>query len=396
MPINAYPTAWARHDAVRAAAARWLKQGFVAAEQRAAINEAHAVDYYRPNIFLRIGLFIFTCIGAAAAAGTVALFTEPLHSVAAILLVCGLGALGVLELLIHSSRHYHSGVDTALLYTALLSFAGLLGYEYFDSHGGASFESFVWGNGASGFWLLLALLLLFGAATLRYADRLVAALTYFAYLAIVARLLLHLPAGQLLLPFTLMLASMAAYFFSEKARQRADVYYYEVVLDVIKFLALISFYLAGNYLIVREGNAALTNFPVSVQIPLAPLFCFFTVVVPLAYIYFGLRQANRMLLLVGLGVVCFSIYTYRFYHSLLPPEIAAGLAGLVLIAGAAAALRYLHTPKHGLTAAADDDEPHFNLESLIVAQTATAPAAHTPGFEFGGGQSGGGGATGQF
>ncbi len=396
MPINAYPTTWARHDAVRAAAARWLKQGFVAAGQRAAINEAHAVDYYRPNIFLRIGLFIFTCIGAAAAAGTVALFTESLHSVAAILLVCGFGALGVLELLIHNSRHYHSGVDTALLYTALLSFAGLLGYKYFNSHGGASFESLVFGGDAGGFWLLLALLLMFGTATLRYADRLVAALTYLIYLALVARLLLHLPAGKLLLPFALMLASTAGYSFSERARQRADVYYYEAALNVIKLLALISFYLAGNYLIVREGNAALANLPVSVQIPLAPLFCLFTVVVPLAYIYFGLRQANRMMLLVGLGVVGFSIYTYRFYRSLLPPEIAAVLAGLVLITGAAAALRYLYTPKHGLTAAADDDEPHFNLESLIVAQTATAPPAQAPGFEFGGGQSGGGGATGQF
>jgi hypothetical protein len=396
MPINAYPTAWARHDAVRAAATRWLKQGFIAPEQRAAISEAYTVDYYRPNIFLRIGLFIFTYIGAAAAAGTVALFTEPLHSIAAILLLCGIGALGILELLIRSSRHYHSGVDTALLYTALLSFAGLLCYGYFESHSGASFESLVFGSSASGFGLLLALLLLFGAATLRYADRLVAALAYLTYLAIVARVLLHLPAGQLLLPFALMLASMVAYSFSERARQRADVYYYEAALNVIKLLALISFYLAGNYLIVREGNAGLANLRVSVQIPLAPLFYLFTVAIPLAYIYFGLRQANRMMLLVGLGVVGFSIYTYRFYRSLLPPEIAAVLAGLVLITGAAAALRYLHTPKHGLTAAADDDEPHFNLESLIVAQTATTPAAQAPGFEFGGGQSGGGGATGQF
>jgi hypothetical protein len=59
-----------------------------------------------------------------------------------------------------------------------------------------------------------------------------------------------------------------------------------------------------------------------------------------------------------------------------------------------AALRYLRTPRHGLTAAPDDEAtPHFNLESLIVAQTAHVPAAPEAGFQFGGGHSGGGGAN---
>jgi hypothetical protein len=395
MPINAYPAAWARHDAVRAATTRWLKQELITPEQRAAIDAAHPVDYYQPNIFLRVGLFIFVCIGALAAAGSVALVTE-LKSPAAIAIVCGLGAMVVLEMSIHRFRHYRSGLDNAALYTALLCVIGLVLYCYFESDYNTQPEDLFFGQAASGTFLLLLILGVLTAATLRYADRLVAACSYLTYLALVANLLLHISPRPLLLPFGIMLASGAAYILQAKARRRPGFYYYEAALNVIKLLALLTFYLGGNYLIVREGNAALANLPVSTQIPFAPLFYLFTVGVPLAYIYFGLRRANRMMLLVGLAVVCFSIYTYRFYRSLLPPEIAALIAGILLIGLAAWALHYLRTPRHGLTAVAEDDEPHFNLESLIVAQTAHAPAPQAPGFAFGGGSSGGGGANGQF
>lgn len=395
MPIKAYSAVWARHDAVRAAAARWVKQNLITPAQRTAIDAAHPVDYYRPNIFLRIGLFIFTCIGAMAVSGTVALATE-FDSPIAVAAVYATGALAVLELAIRNSRHYHSGLDNAALYTALLAIIGLIFYLYFESDYRTQPEDLFFGQTLGGTLLLVLILAVLAAATLRYADRLVTACAYFAYLALTVNLLLHLPPGRLLLPFGIMLASGAAYILQDKARQRDDFFYYERVLNVIKLLALVTFYLGGNYLIVREGNAALLNLPVSMQIPFAPVFYLFTVAVPLAYIYYGLRQANRMMLLVGLAVVCFSIYTYRFYRSLLPPEIAAIIAGILLIGLAAWALHYLRTAKHGLTAVAEDDEPHFNLESLIVAQTAHAPEPQAPGFEFGGGSSGGGGANGQF
>jgi hypothetical protein len=157
-------------------------------------------------------------------------------------------------------------------------------------------------------------------------------------------------------------------------------------------------YAAGNYLVVREGNAELLGGgSPSQQIPLAPLFYAFTAGIPLLYIVLSLRRHDRLLLTMGLLTLAFSTYTLRYYRSLLPPEIAATLGGAVLLLGALAALRYLLTPRHGLTAAADKDAtPQFNLESLVVAQTAHVPAAPEVGVQFGGGQSGGGGAEGTF
>jgi hypothetical protein len=395
MATKAYNPAWARHAAVRKAATRWHKQGFITPAQLAAIEAAHPLGYYRPNIFLRIGLFIFTSLGVMAAAGFVGMISE--FNLIGICLVCGVGGLALLEAAIKNPpRHYHSGFDNALLYAVLLSWVTLIGYIYSEVVPSTLTHDFSFTSPVFSL-LLLPLLALFGAAVRRYADRLVAALAYLAYLALVANLLLQFSLGRVLLPFAVMLASGAAYLWFRQLNRRADFLYYQPALNVLKTLALVTFYLGGNYLIVREGNAALNNLPESIQIPFAPLFYFSTVAIPLTYVVLGLRRHNRLMLLIGLIVVGFSIYTYRHYRSLLPPEIAATLAGAVLIVFAAWALRYLRTSRHGLTAAADDaDKPHFNLESLVVAETAEVAAPEPAGFDFGGGASGGGGATGRF
>ena len=64
---------------------------------------------------------------------------------------------------------------------------------------------------------------------------------------------------------------------------------------------------------------------------------------------------------------------------------------------AGALLRTLRPARFGLTSLPDDEPRYFNLENLIQAQTAHALSAPATGsFEFGGRQSGGGGATGPF
>ena len=106
---------------------------------------------------------------------------------------------------------------------------------------------------------------------------------------------------------------------------------------------------------------------------------------------------------MGCGRYCyllalaFSIFTLRYYRSLLPPEIAAVMVGAVLMVTVGALLRALRPARFGLTSLPDNEPRHFNLKKRIQAQTAHAPSAPATGsFEFEGGQSDGGGATGQF
>lgn len=400
MQLKAYDPTWAWHLLLRAQADRWQRRELLSAAQHAAIVAAYPLDYYRPAWPLRVALFFFTWLAISMGCG----FAYPLFDLASdggfplmvlIAAFCG-GCFLVLELSIRSKKLFRAGVDNAMLYAALLAGVGLIFYVFTNgaptAGADASLFAAFWPIGALLFTLALLL-----AAVVRYADAVVLVVAFVVFLALVAfvALFVHAAVGRAGLPFLLMLAAAAVYKLQQRFAARPDAYYYHSCLSTAKALALVFFYLAGNYFIVREGNAQLGNFA-SQQIPLAPLFYVLTAIIPLAYVVWGLRRHDRLLLLIGLLGLAFSLFTLRYYRSLLPPEIAATLGGAVLVAVAGATLRYLRPARHGLTSLPDDEPQHFNLESLVVAQTASVPGAPTPGFAFGGGQSGGGGATGQF
>ena len=387
MSTKAYPAAWADDEATRTAADRWQRRGLLTPAQQAAIDAAHPVGYYRPHNWIRLLLLIATLFGAASGLGFLLLATEFKCSSGVYAALVALAAIALLEVIVKRSQHYRSGVDNALLYIAVVAW-GCLVYELTDNAFSLSFISIT--------WLLLVLAVLL-AALVRYADPVVAAACFIAALWLAALILMHSKLGRLLLPFGLMAIVGALLLALRQLPARADYYYYRSAGLVLRALGLAGLYLAGNYLLVREGHAALlTSGGPSGQVALAPLFYLLTAGIPLVYIGLGLRRHDRLLLTVGLLTLAFSLFTLRYYRSLLPPEIAATLGGLLLLLGALAALRYLRTPRHGLTAEADESTPpQFNLESMVVAQTVHV-AAPEAGYEFGGGQSGGGGAEGSY
>ncbi|MBG8553291.1 hypothetical protein [Hymenobacter guriensis] len=395
MSLKAYNPAWAYQEAMQQAAARWHRRGLLTAEQHQAIRARYPLEFYRPGLFLRIGLFLFTCIGVAGAAGFLALILSDVVSssfLKVLAFLCAAGSLAVLEMSIRGSRIYHAGADNALLYCCLGWVTVLFTGVVYDVIPVASRHYESLGNP----YLQLALgplFVVFLVATIRYADRLVAAATYLLLLLLVVNAALQVPYGQALLPFVLMLVAVGAYWLVRQLHKRPDYLYYRSCLTLLEVLVLLTFYAAGNYYVVREANAMLSGAFTSTQIPLAPVFYALTAGIPLYYIVTGLRRPSRIWLLTGLLTAVCSVATLRYYRSLLPPEIAAVLAGVVLLAVAAWAARYLRPERHGLTSLPDDEQPpHFNLESLVVAQTAVVPQAPQPGFEFGGGQFGGGGA----
>ena len=387
MSFYAYPPAWAQGDALRAAARRWQRRGLLTPAQQAAIEAAHSAPYFHPNNWIRVILFGATCLGASAGLGFLVLVTNAKLSSLAYSLLAVLATVGALEWLLKASRHYRSGVDNALLYGALLAWGGainLIGERYLS-------HSLVW----LGLLLLLMALL---AALVRYADSVVAIFAFGTGLALLIYMLLQVSLGVLVLPFAVVSAAAGLHVWLRRLSARADYAYYANSLLTLRTLCLLTIYLAGNYFVMREGFGLLQDERgVSKQIPLAPLFYVLTVVTPLVYVGLGLRRHDRLLLNLGLLAGAFSLFTLRYYYALLPPAVAATLGGAVLLAGALAALRYLRTPRHGLTTEADADAvPHLNLETFIVAQTAHAPTAPEVGLQFGGGHAGGGGAGGRF
>lgn len=393
--LYAYNPAWPHHEAIQAQATRWYKRQLLTAEQLAAVQAAYPLDFYRPHLFLRIGLFVFTVLGALAGVGMVGMMTN-FDFLGTLITTLIIGAW-MLEAVIRSKRLYHSGADNALLYLELLGLGALIVYLVYEQ---SSAHDPALGTPRLTVALLLTLSVLL-LATLRYADRLVATAAYLNALLLLANVLLMLPYGTRLLPFAAAAASAGAFaWFTQQLGQPARPYHHRC-LELLRGVALATAYLALNYWVVREGNAALLPGYVaeSPQVPLAPLFYLCTAGIPLFYLAQGLRRPDRTWLWLGLLTAAFSVFTLRYYRSVLPAPWAATLAGALLAAVAVWATRYLRRSRHGLTSAPDEaEDPQFNLESLIVAQTAqSAPAADVAaGVQFGGGHSGGGGATGTY
>jgi len=356
-------------------------------EEYSRIRIAYPFHFYIPNAFIRLGIFVLTVIAAACALGLFLLMGlgSGDRSIGTMLIVLGVISYGLLELFIHAHKVYQAGVDDALLWIA--SALVVTGINFTTDHLSPPLESFI-------------ILVLAVAGTLRYADRLMALAAYGALLSFIFyRLAEWGVVARAILPFVVLALSAGGYFLFTRLAAKESLRHYHPCILLLRVATLVTFYLAGNYYIIREVNASLSGGQGPVA--LGWLWWLLTAAVPVFYIVKGLQKKDPLFLWTGLGLVAATIFTVRYYYHVLPAEWAMILGGTVLIAGAYGAIRYLKTPKYGFTAELSDD-PHLladlHVEGIILAESFTAVAAQPadPGVSFGGGTTGGGGAGGQY
>jgi hypothetical protein len=474
--MKAYNPDWLDALEIKKMAGQWRKRGWIPEDQYEKINQGHPAPFYTPNVFVRIGLFLFTCFLTLCAVGLASLvFSSVLDSgqeVAAgvLSILYGGGTLMALEYFISTKHHYRSGIDDALLYFTLILFIG----------GISLIVSAIFKEDPIGYFILAFPFLLF--AGIRYADRLVAVLTCSCLLGIAGIFCIQYSWGRLLVPFVIMLLSGLLYYYTYAQRNRAERRYWAKCFLVLEFLLLLTFYLSGNYWVVREGNAVLneagtyrefvnpeidslekrrnqidneithlreeneayrndtlnltenqlraadndakieelylqmSNLYDQISairsaekerieaegVPFAWLFYGFTFLIPLLYLIFALRRRDRVMLWAGMLTAVLAVFSYKYYHHVLPTETAVTLAGALLLALAYLSIRLLKQPgaaaRYGLTYLNEEEvskEGPLNAEALLVSEGlghSVQQPQPEPGFEFGGGDFGGGGA----
>lgn len=374
---KAYNEHWVENLYMQRRAAEWAGKNLLTTDQQAMVKTAFPEGFYRPGIFVKIGLFCFAVVACAFFVGFVSLFVYDTGSeltFSTLSLVCCVCFLFMLEFLIKDRKLFHSGVDNALLYAAVS--AALVPVFLLFEHAP------LWAH------CLIALAIII-PATLRYADLLGPVAIFALIFLLLGNVLMNFPLGKALLPFAIMITSGAIYWI---VRTNRDVYYREC-RQILEVLSLATFYLGGNYLVVREANAVISglNTAVAPQIAFAPLFYFFTLVIPVGYVVVGARKANRILFVVGLLAFAFSIYSYAHYFSTLTASQELVLAGALMIAASVSLIKYLHSPKHGISDEQDRKNSYANLEAIVAAQQLGVQPGDR-GLEFGGGEFGGGGA----
>ncbi len=382
----AYNIEWLDALLTQDAARDWHQKGLLSDEKWQAVQDQHKADFYSPNVFVRIGLAIFCFILLLAAAGIIGMVVEP-NSETGFALYCLLwGAVCFLVLerwAIQSARHRASGIDDVLLYSGIGAIVGGL-ILLFD--------------GPEPLICCLMALPFLTLGSIRYADRLAAAATFVCSLLIVLLVVKEVPRLALyLLPFAGMAFSAATCFFAQQGQSRWAWRHWHGPLGVVELLALVTFYASGNYWVVQQAGAALFELE---QVPIGWFFWAFTFLVPVAYIVWGLRRKNRVLLDIGLGCVAAAVFSFRYYHHVMPLAWAAVIGGAVLFAVAYFAIRYLR--KNATTYTYEEDSETSLLQEIeqrLVEQGIggqNAPATAIKRESFGGGQFGGGGSGGEF
>ena len=383
MQLKAYNETWLRNQVIQEQAQYWHRKQLLTPEQLAQVASVFPNGHYRPNIWIRVGLFFFTSIAASFALGLTSVFTFAIFSDSFgggfISLAYGAMFYAAALFLIREKKLYHSGVDNALVY-------GALGWTF----GGFGLML----TNADTFNILLfsyiVLVLLVVVAT-RHADWLLTLGATLCVFWILNYQLAQFSVGKLLLPFANMLLAAGLYALKKRYFEQDRYFYWAGCLTIVEVVALVLFYVGGNYGVVREGNALLNGNP-SGQIAFAWLFYAFTALIPLLYLGMGLRYKDRKLIVLGILGIAISVGTYKYYFGFLPPEVSITLAGALLIVVAWACIRYLSPTRHGYTHEQDRADEGFDAEAMIIAQTLGKTLPTDQGLKFGGGDFGGGGA----
>lgn len=383
---HAYNNTWLHNLQLVKEVQRWQKPALITAEQLTAIRAAYPCGFYHPNFMIRLLLFLASLIGLGGVTGLLVLMLEP-NSESTVAILCtvyGVVSFAVLDrMLINGGKHYKSGVTEALLYHAAgYTMGGLMTFVDFNEH-----------------LSLIFFLAISAAVAYRYLD-LVATVCAIGALAFLVFYEMYEAGGMLqhVIPIAMMLLFAPLYFLFTHVRAQSTAYPWRHVLVLAEALCLLLVYAAGNYLVVRELSVNMMNLDLvdGSDIPLAWLFYLLTVAIPFAYLYFGIRNKNMVLLRVSLVALAFSVFTFKYYFSLGHHEITFTVSGALLLGVAVALLRYLKTPRHGYTREniLSEKWADMHVEALLVSQTmgGNKPALDGPD-RGGGGAFGGGGST---
>jgi hypothetical protein len=372
--------------AVTKEAKRWRKQELIEEAQLETIRQAYTSPFYHPNLVIRILLFVAALFALSGVSGLLALiFAEAERFNPYGCVIYGIASFYFLEkVFIGNSHHFKSGVTEAMIYHAC----------------GFIIGGSIWISDLNTHFTLFVCFVVFSFAAVRYLDLVTTFLATLSFAGILFYVCYD--AGGImrqLIPFVFIVAFGVVYRVIKKVE---TLKFWSLNLAMVEAISLLFIYAAGNYLVVRELSISLMDLYLEEgeNIPFAFLFYALTVIIPFAYLYFGIKNKNVVLLRVSLIVIAFSVFTFKYYYSLGHPEITLTLAGAILLGTTLMLFNYLKTIRHGFTRENHLAEKwgDLNLQAFIGSQTVggnQAMAGHRA--ETGGGGSfGGGGSTDSF
>lgn len=204
------------------------------------------------------------------------------------------------------------------------------------------------------------------------------------------------------LPFIGLLLAILAYFLVISLAKKPKLYAYFKTFETLKIVSLFLGYLSMNYYVVRELTQSLMEIEVTnnSDIPFAVVFYVFTFLIPLFYLFFGIRWRDKMVLYLGILTLFLGFSSIRYYYHFFPIEYVMVVSGILLFGMAYLIIQKLKNKTVGVTFQPDRDADNsifFNAQAVMTLANASTPTpTHSSSMEFGGGGFSGGGAGEKF
>lgn len=387
-----YNKQWLLNLEIQTLLKKALRNGDISQDELKKAEEKYPVGFYSPNVFVRAGLCLLTLVVISFSFGLLLLMANSLKIFDSALgmLFIGIIIYLILEHFVRRLHHYRSGVDDALMWVS----AGLILYSciiFLDNN--------LSGMHHSELIISVCVLILSTFYTLRFSDMLMTAVAFMSLVAVVFFGWQTIGFYSLqTMPFLMIAIAYIIYLKINPLDKKKKARFYVNSVLIIKVLSLLLGYIAGNYFVVRELNAMLVEANPGATLPFGWFFWAWTILVPFAYLTIGIMKKNVVLLRSGLILVAAAAFTLRNYYHLIPTESLLCIAGTFLLIIAYSITQYLKTPKHGFTTDEVDDHQlldKIKVESLIVGETFSGNTTPETS-RFGGGNFGGGGASGSF
>ena len=377
----------------------WTREGFLTEAQYQQMEQETVVELRRTNIFLRLVLFFFTVIIVGAAVGLFIVLLRPAgQGIGILLLIFAAGSYTAAELAVSEARLYRFGIEEGLAACAVgFLCAGMYTTFFSNQTSQAPPQFLVPATGA------IASIWIWHRFGLPYAP--LAAMIF----------VLWMPdywTPSLSVRHVIVAAFYAVGLFLVAAlRSRHRFTFLNDRYSVAEALLWLGIYLVINLQVVINLQLLPVNLfgPVSRVTPAEFSRPFYwatwvlTWCLPPLIIARGLRQRDRFIIAVGAIVSILTLITNKPYlgwtrHTWDPMLLGALLIGVALILR-----RWLAAGpgevRRGFTARRLSGKDHTWMSSAAVALVSpniVTPSPQSPDVRFGGGKSGGGGATSDF
>jgi hypothetical protein len=388
-----YNKTWIDNLEIQKQSVKWLKKNLIAKEEHENVKREYPTGYHESNFLIRVGMFIFSLIVIFSTTGLFGLMAMGENAIAFQGLIYGILTAFIATHFIRTRSYFRSGIIDALIYFSVFSFS--LGICILISGNDFDFnlDPVIYMAASVPFAAFIAIY---------FADAFIALCVYISLFLINALLVMKIGTiGKMILPFEAIIISFIAYKWIDSQKNVEAYKYWHKLISTLRAASLVTFYLSGNYYVVRELSVQLLHADIAPgqDISLSWFFYLWTIVLPILCIVYGLKQKDSLIIRVGILMEVVGILSIRYYYSVLPLESALILAGIFLVVLARISMHYLREPRNGITYledAEDDDELMTAIGATVVSHVAGKSIHHEEPGKFGGGQSGGGGAGGGF